>query len=251
MDKDDLRKRIVCKMYNNRFVCFFVVFVSFLTLTTVMTLTPVSLVSNQNTENFVFAQTGNDLALSGLVSQGSPYYGNKSAPIVIVDFSDFQCHLCKRHVDNTEQQINSTYVQTGKAIYVFKHLPNRGFDSKPASLAAQCVNDQGKFWEFHKILYRNQGPIDSGWANIENLKKFASQIQGLDINQFNYCFDNKKHEAFVNSDIKLANSLGFTGTPSFVVMDPGGLNMQKIEGPKPFPIFIAVIDKLGNENKPH
>jgi protein-disulfide isomerase len=101
MDKDDLRKRIVCNMYNNRFVCFFVVFVSFLTQATVMTLTPVSLVSNQNTENFVFAQTGNDLALSGLVSQGSPYYGNKSAPIVIVDYSDFQCHLCKRHVDNT------------------------------------------------------------------------------------------------------------------------------------------------------
>jgi hypothetical protein len=77
--KDDLRKRLVCNMYNNRFVCFFVVFVSFLTLTMVMTLTPVSLVSNQKTENFVFAQTWNDLALSRLVSQGSPYYGNKSA----------------------------------------------------------------------------------------------------------------------------------------------------------------------------
>jgi protein-disulfide isomerase len=154
-------------------------------------------------------------------------------------------------VDNTEQQINSTYVQTGKAVYVFKHLPNRGFDSKPASLAAQCMNDQGKFWEFHKILYKTQGPIDSGWASIENLKKFASQIRGIDINQFNYCFDNKKHEAFVNDDIKLANSLGFTETPSFVLIDPNGLDMQKIEAPKPFPIFKAVIDKLENENKPH
>jgi protein-disulfide isomerase len=251
MNKDDLRKKMLCDMYNNRFVCFFVVFVFFLTLTMVMTLTPDSLVLNQKTETFVFAQTGNGLALSDLINQGSPYYGNKSAPIVIVDFSDFQCHLCKRHVDNTEQQINSTYVQTGKAAYVFKHLPNRGFDSKPAALAAQCMNDQGKFWEFHKILYKNQGPIDSGWANNENLKKFASQIRGIDINQFNYCFDNKKHEAFVNGDIKLANSLGFTETPSFVVMDPNGLDMQKIEGPKPFPIFKAVIDKLENENKPH
>ena len=55
----------------------------------------------------------------------------------------------------------------------------------------------------------------------------------------------------MNSDIKLANSLGFTETPSFVVMDAGGLNMHKIEGPKPFPIFKAVIDRLEkNENKP-
>lgn len=247
MNNENLEKTTLCNEHNTRF---FVVFVFFLNLTVVMTLTSVSLGLNQKTETFVFAQTGNNLTLSDLIKQGSPYYGNKSAPIVIVDFSDFQCHLCKRHVDNTEQQINSTYVQTGKAIYVFKHLPNRGFDSKPVSLAAQCMNDQGKFWEFHKILYKNQGPIDSGWANIENLKKFASQIQGLDLNQFNNCFDNKKHEAFVYSDIKLANSLGFTETPSFVVMDADGLNMHKIEGPKPFPIFKAVIDKLENENKP-
>jgi protein-disulfide isomerase len=249
MYKDGLRKKMLCDMNSNRFVCSFVVFVFFLTLTMVMTLTPASLGPNQKTETIAFAQTGNDLALSDLINRGSPYYGNKSAPIVIVDFSDFQCHLCKRHVDNTEQQINSTYVQTGKAVYVFKHLPNRGFDSMSPSLAAQCMNDQGKFWDFHKILYKNQGPIDSGWASIENLKKFASQIQGLDINQFNYCFDNKKHEAFVNGDIKLANSLGFTETPSFVVMNPGGLNVQKIEGPKPFPIFKDVIDKLENEIK--
>ncbi len=250
MNNENLEKTALCNEHNTRFARFFVVFVFFLNLTVVMALTSVPLGLNQMTETFVFAQTGNNLTLPGLIEQGSPYYGSKSAPIVIVDFSDFQCHLCKRHVDNTEQQINSTYVQTGKAIYVFKHLPNRGFDSKPVSLAAQCMNDQGKFWEYHKILYKNQGLIDSGWANIKNLKKFASQIQGLDLNQFNNCFDNKKHEAFVNSDIKLANSLGFTETPSFVVMDASGLNMHKIEGPKPFPIFKAIIDKLEkNENK--
>jgi protein-disulfide isomerase len=251
MNNENLEKTRLCNEHNTRFARFVVVFVFFLNLTVVMALTSVSLGLNQKTETFVFAQTENNLTLPGLIKQGSPYYGSKSAPIVVVDFSDFQCHLCKRHVDNTEQQINLTYVQTGKAIYVFKHLPNRGFDSKPMSLAAQCMNDQGKFWEFHKILYKNQGPIDSGWANIENLKRFASQIQGLDLNQFNNCFDNKKHEAFVNRDIKLANSLGFTETPSFVVMDAGGLHMHKIEGPKPFPIFKAVIDKLEKiENEP-
>ena len=70
-----------------------------------------------------------------MVEQGSPYLGDLSAPITIIDFSDFQCHLCARHVKNTEPIINETYIQTGKVVLVFKHLPNRGFDSMGAHLA--------------------------------------------------------------------------------------------------------------------
>src|SRR5262245_25533922 len=116
------------------------------------------------------------LALSNLVEQGSPYIGNLSAPITIVDFSDFQCHLCGRHVKNTEPLINETYLQTGQVALVFKHLPNRGFDSMNAHLAAQCVHDQGKFRQFYRMLYENQQGIDSGWVSEDNLKKYASQI---------------------------------------------------------------------------
>ena len=191
-----------------------------------------------------FAQTLDNLTLSTLINQGSPYYGNLSSSLVVVDFSDFQCHLCKRYVDNTEQQINSSYVQSDEVVYVFKHLPNRGFDSKNASLAAQCTNDQGKFWEFHKILYANQGPIDSGWVNNENLKKFASQLPNIDITEFNSCFDTKKYESFIDKDIALANSLGFTETPSFIIMNSEGSIIEKIQGPKPFPIFKTVIDRV-------
>ena len=88
----------------------------------------------------VFAQTndgnGNGtLSLANLIKQGSPYQGSKSAPVVIIDFSDLQCKLCQRFVKYTEPQINSTYVQTGKVALVFKQLPNRGFDSLPTALA--------------------------------------------------------------------------------------------------------------------
>ena len=206
--------------------------------------------SNQHIgKNFVaFAQNLDNLTLSTLISQGSPYYGNPSSPLVVVDFSDFQCHLCKRYVDNTEQQINSSFVQSDKVVYVFKHLPNRGFDSKNASLAAQCTNDQGKFWEFHKMLYANQGPIDSGWANNENLKKFASQLPNINITEFNSCFDTKKYESFMDKDIALANSLGFTETPSFIIMNSEGSIIEKIQGPKPFPIFKTVIDGVEKQN---
>jgi protein-disulfide isomerase len=81
------------------------------------------------------------------------------------------------------------------------------------------------------------------------MKKFASQLQGLDINQFNSCFENKRYESFIDKDIALSNSLGFTETPSFIIMNTSGSNQQKIEGPKPFPFFQVAIENLENGRK--
>lgn len=202
-------------------------------------------ISSYYKQFYAFAQTqGNTaLSLSNLIKEGQPHQGSATAPVTVIDFSDLQCSLCDRFVKATEPQINSTYVQAGKVVLVFEHLPNRGLDSLPAAIAAQCTNDQGKFWQYHNLLYKNQGPIDSGWANKDNLKKFASQIVGLDIQKFNSCFDNQKYKSLVASDLALAHSLGFTQTPSFIVVKNDGLNPQKVEGPQPFPEFKAVIDK--------
>ena len=194
---------------------------------------------------YALAQTQENaaLSLSNLIKQGAPYQGSTSAPVTLIDFSDLQCHLCDRFVKATEPQINSTYVQTGKVAFIYLHLPNRGFDSFPAASAAQCTNDQGKFWQYHNLLYNNQGPIDSGWANRDNLKKFASQIAGLDLQKFNSCFDSEKYKALVERNLALAHSLGFTQTPSFVIIKSDGSNPQQLLGPQPFQEFKAVIDK--------
>jgi protein-disulfide isomerase len=181
--------------------------------------------------------------LSNLIKEGQPHQGSTAALVTLIDFSDLQCPLCGRFVKATEPQINSTYVQAGKVALVFEHLPNRGFDSLPAALAAQCTNDQGKFWLYHNLLYKNQGPIDSGWASKDNLKKFASQVPGLDIQKFNSCFDSQKYKPFVESNLALAHSLGFTQTPSFIIVKSDGSNSQQLLGPQPFPEFKAVIDK--------
>ena len=183
-------------------------------------------------------------SLSNLIKQGSPYMGNLSTPITIVDFSDFQCHLCARYVKNTEPQINETYIQTGKVVLVFKHLPNRGFDSMGAHLAAQCTNEQGKFWQFHKLLYENQQGIDSGWVNEDNLKKFASQIPGLEMGQFNSCFNTQTYKKYIENDVKLANSQGFFDTPNFIIVySIDGSDPEIIKGAQPFPAFQSVIEK--------
>jgi protein-disulfide isomerase len=191
----------------------------------------------------------NNLSLTNLIQQGSPYLGDPStAPITIIDFSDFQCYLCARYVKATEPLIRDTYIETGKVVLVFKHLPNRGFDSLGASIAAQCSHEQGKFWEFHNILYENQKPIDSGWVNQENLKKFASKLNGLDIEKFNECLDNQKFKEFVERDIDLGSSFGFQDTPSFVIVNSkDGSDPEVLKGAYPFPSFKAIIDKRLSE----
>ncbi len=203
----------------------------------------------------VMAQTAESIGsssftLSNLIEQGSPYIGNLLAPITIVDFSDFQCHLCARHVKNAEPLINETYIQTGQVALVFKHLPNRGFDSMGAHIAAQCTNDQGKFWQFYKLLYENQQAIDSGWVSKDNLNKFASLISGLRMDQFNSCFDTQTYKDFIDNDVKLANSQGFFDTPSFIVVDSiDGSDPEIIRGAQPFPSFQSVIEKKLDELK--
>lgn len=191
----------------------------------------------------------NSLTLANLIQQGSPYLGDPStAPITIIDFSDFQCYLCARYVKTTEPLIRDTYIETGKVVLVFKHLPNRGFDSLGASIAAQCSHEQGKFWEFHNILYENQKPIDSGWVNQENLKKFAAKLNGLDIEKFNECLDNQKYKEFVERDIDLGSSFGFQDTPSFVIVNSkDGSDPEVLKGAHPFPSFKAIIDKRLSE----
>jgi len=206
------------------------------------------------TNNYAYATTQQnkigDLSLSTLIHQGSPYLGDSSAPITIIDFSDFQCYLCARYVKATEPLINQTYIQTGKVILIFKHLPNRGFDSMDAALAAQCTNDQGKFWQFHNMLYYNQKPIDSGWVSKDNLKKFASQIIGLNMQQFEVCFDTKKYKDFIESDLTLGSSFGFHDTPSFIIVNSkDGSNPEILEGAHPFPSFKAIIDKKLEERR--
>lgn len=185
----------------------------------------------------------NKLSLSNLIKQGSPHLGDLSAPITIIDFSDFQCYLCARYVKETEPIIYDTYIQTGKVNLVFKHLPNRGSDSMGAAIAAQCTNDQGKFWEYHRILYTNQKPIDSGWVSKDNLKKFASKITGLNMSNFNSCLDSEKYKSLVEKDLAFGSSFGFQDTPSFIIVNNDGLKPEILTGAHPFASFKALIDK--------
>ncbi len=188
-------------------------------------------------------QIANKLSISNLVSGGSALLGKASAPITIVEFGDFQCRFCDRFAKETEPQINSTYIQTGKASLVFKNFVTHGSDSVTAAVAAQCAKDQGKFWNFYATLYNNQGEENSGWASKDNMKRFATQISGLNTQKFNSCLDSGKYNSLVNNDNAFAISSGFQGTPTFVIERNDGSNQENLLGAYPFPAFQAIIDK--------
>lgn len=184
-----------------------------------------------------------DLSLSNLKSIGSPIPGNPSAPITIVEFGDFQCHFCSRFAKQTEPLLNTTYFQTGKVNFVFKHFVTHGSDSFNAALASQCANEQGKFWNYYNKLYLNQGEENSGWVSVENLKKFATEIPGIDIQKFNSCLDTQKYKSLVESDTKFAFRSGYQATPTFIIENSDGNNQEVLVGAYPFPAFQVIIDK--------
>ena len=186
--------------------------------------------------------SSNRFSLESLKSEGAPILGNESAPVTIIDFSDFQCPNCARFVKSTEPEINREYIATGKAVLVFKHFPRLGSDSFSAALASECADEQGKFWEYHNILYENQQGQNSGWASIEKLKDFASQT-GLDRQQFDPCLESEKYKPVIDRDLALVKELNLQSTPSFLILKSDGTDMETLSGAHPFPSFKALIDK--------
>lgn len=188
-----------------------------------------------------------NLSPNSLIQAGAPLLGKRSAPITIVEFGDFQCEFCDRFAKQTEPKINSTYIQTGRVNMIFMNFVTHGPDSLTAAMAAQCAKDQGTFWSFYDILYKNQGPENSGWANANNLKKLASQLSGLDKQKFNSCLDSSKYKSIANRDTALAISSGFQGTPTFVIEKADGSKAERLLGAYPFSSFQAIIDKKLSE----
>lgn len=175
-------------------------------------------------------------------AMGSPILGNPSAPITIVEFGDYQCSQCFNWFHNTEPELYQNYIETGKANLVFVDLAILGRDSPKAAAATYCAEEQGKYWEYHDLLYDSQQGIDDGWANSERLKAFAFSLD-LDMEMFSSCLDSGKFSKRVQFNIAEAGKQGATGTPTFFIINSEG-KQQKISGAQPFSVFKDVIDSL-------
>jgi len=111
------------------------------------------------------------------LENGSPVLGSESAPVTIVEFGDYQCEACYHWFHNTRTSLIDNYIETGKAKLVFMDLPFLGRHSPLAAEASYCAEDQGKYWEYHAMLYTFQdGQPDSGWADQDRLNSFAFSL---------------------------------------------------------------------------
>ena len=173
----------------------------------------------------------------------APVLGSKTATVTIVEVGDYQCHMCKLWFEETRPLIIENYIKTGKANLVFIDMPFLGSDSTPASEATYCADDQGKYWEYHSMLFTYQEEIDDGWASANRLQAIAFNL-GLDIEQFDKCMKTDDHRSLVNSNMQIAKKqFGANSTPTFVIVGPTG-EAEKIVGAHPYSTFVSVLDQM-------
>lgn len=183
---------------------------------------------------------------STFLANGSPILGDPNAPITLIEFGDYQCHFCNVHFHNTEHSLLENYINTGKVKMIFKDFTIIGPDSVNAAHGAHCADEQGKFWQYHDILYNNWTGENNGWASSDNLLKFAQEIE-LDVDQWSDCMIDARYSQIVTDSSKDARDLGITGTPAFFVIGPDN-KITKISGAQPFEnfeqIFNSELEKL-------
>jgi len=194
-----------------------------------LTLSPIPVTQDSNLPNIV---------PSTLLTNGSPMLGEPNAPITLIEFGDYQCHFCNVHFHNTEHSLLEDYISTGKVKMLFKDFTIIGPDSINAAHGTHCANDQGKFWEYHDILYTNWTGENDGWASSENLLVFAKEID-LNADQWSDCMVDARHSQIVADNTKDARDLGITGTPAFFVIGPDN-KITKMSGAQPYENFERV-----------
>ena len=185
-------------------------------------------------------EANEEITMEVFTANGSPLLGDPNAPVLMVEFGDYQCFFCNKFFHDTEDDILKNYVETGKVKIIFKDFTIIGPDSVNAAHGAHCANEQGKFWQYHDILYNNWNGENNGWAGSENLLNFARQIE-LDIDQWSECMLDAKYQQIIISSNSDAKSLGLTGTPAFFVIGPDA-KVTKIGGAQPYDVFQRIFD---------
>jgi protein-disulfide isomerase len=178
--------------------------------------------------------------IAALEQDNGPSKGALQAPVVMVDFSDFQCTYCVKFAKETLPRIDEQYIRVGKVRLVFRHLAILGEASVTAALAAACAQDQGKFWEYHDTLFANRSPLA---FSTTRLKEYAANL-GLERASFATCLDGKTHARRVESETLLGRALGANGTPAFLI------NGQLVMGAYPFEVFQKGLDSILTKTPP-
>jgi protein-disulfide isomerase len=142
--------------------------------------------------------------------------GNPDAPVRIDVFEDFQCPSCRAFTENYEALLIANDIPSGRVYYVFHNWPFIGPESQQAANASMCANAQGRFWDYHDMLFANQTGENVGAFSDRRLVAFAEQL-GLNMSDFNTCFDKNEYQAEIQKDYSEGKQMGVSGTPAVFV----------------------------------
>ena len=177
-------------------------------------------------------------------ADNDPVIGNSDAPITIIEFSDFQCPFCARFHTQTLPLLLEEYIEQGKVKLVFRDFPIQSIhpNALPASVAAECANEQGKFRQMHDMLFEKQNE----WNKLETadalslFSQYASNMQ-FEQNSFDSCLTTGKHIEEIKNDLNDGREYGISGTPGFFVGNDQ-IGYVELKGAQPFGSFKKVID---------
>lgn len=162
-----------------------------------------------------------------------PAEGDASAPVTIVEYSDYGCPHCRDFNMEKLDQIIAEYVDTGQVRYVvhpyYLGNPAIGF----ATEAALCSKDQAAFHDYQRALFKLQGQINYDTATLTEV---ATSL-GLDADQFSQCLGDRKYQQMVEEGRQAAINKGINSTPTFYI------NNQRVEGNQPLSVFQTYIDQ--------
>jgi len=165
---------------------------------------------------------------------GFQMLGSKSAPLTVVEFTDYQCPFCQRFHVATFPELKKNYIDTGKVRFYSRDLPlDFHANAMQAAQAARCAAEQGKFWQLRDVMGANPDKLD-----MDHILGFATDLK-LDIPSFKSCVSSNKYKESVQSDVMEAMKIGASGTPAFVVgkSTADGVDGEILVGALPYQMF--------------
>jgi protein-disulfide isomerase len=163
------------------------------------------------------------------VANTDPSTGSASAPVTIVEFSDYQCPFCQR-LEPTMKRILDTYGDQVRLVWKDFPLTAIHPHAVAAAESAHCAGDQGRFWDYADRLFANQRALQPS-----DLKKYAADL-GLDAAKFDRCLDGSKYSQRVQESLAEGARLGLNSTPTLFV------NGRMLSGAQPFAAVAALVD---------
>lgn len=145
--------------------------------------------------------------------------GDPAAKVKMDVWEDFQCSGCKSYTDTIEPSIIQAYVETGKVYYTFHNAAfiDRGVgESHQAANAAMCAMDQGRFWDFHDMIFANWLGENQGSFTDSRLVAIAQKLK-LDMTAFNQCYKAEKYAQQIQDDFAAGQKLGVPPTPGIFI----------------------------------